>query len=377
MKTILSMLLRVVMTLQYTILKRCTRVDPCKIVFLGRHSDTIPRDFAMLKDELESRHADVKIVVLTQRFEGGWRATLRFTPVLLRSVFHLATAKVCMLDSYWPAVSLLNHREELVVYQMWHSLGKMKKTGLQAVGKTQGRSRALASSLRMHEGYDYVVAGAPVWNEAYCEAFGVEEAQLLNIGLPRADYLINSRESIAQRVLARYPELQSKPVIMYAPTFRRSSTPSPGAQLLAEAIERDKFHLLIRSHKDDHLLLPEGEFFTCPDFTGPELLTVADVLVTDYSSIALEGALLDLPTYYFMYDYDQYMHESGTNIDPGKEMPRSVFREANKLAASLLGEYPTADLRRYKEKFVFPNPGSSTKALVDHIYREGGLCAIS
>ena len=47
----------------------------------------------------------------------------------------LRPASVCVLDSYWPAVSVLHHKKQLAVIQMWHAMGKIKKSGYQSLGK--------------------------------------------------------------------------------------------------------------------------------------------------------------------------------------------------------------------------------------------------
>lgn len=364
------------MAVVYWVIKRVTRVNSRKIVFLGRHVNRVPLDFKLLIAELKRRNPEVQVVVLSKQFEGGARDSWHFIPVLLRSLYELATSKVCVLDSYWPAVSILKHKKSLVVFQLWHSLGKIKRTGFQALDTGQGRSKLAAKSMRMHEGYDYVVAGAPVWNPEYRAAFNVTDDQLLNIGLPRADYLIDGRERIASMIAKKYPEVMKKPIVLYAPTFRRHQSDVPGARQLAAQIDTDRFNFVIKRHKDDDLAMPDTPFFKCRGFNTLEMLTVADYVITDYSSIALEAALIDVKTYYYVYDAEEYFATSGgMNIDLHSEMPGCVFSEAEELGKALEGEYPVDTLRRYKSKFIFENPGQSTSALADHIFAEGGLCS--
>lgn len=358
----------------YFFIKLFTRVDHSKVVFLGRRMNRLPLDFRLIIEELRRRNPTVEVVVLTKLIKGeDRRESLSFAPVLIKSLYHLATSKVCVLDSYWPAVSMLEHRDELVVYQIWHSLGKIKQSGKQAVGRAQGRAEHIATGMRMHEGYDYVVAGAEIWNPHYCASFGVDRDQLLNIGLPRADYLISEHDRVAQRIRDRYPELTAKPVVLYVPTFRRGAH-AEGALKLASAIDLDRFNLVIKKHESDTLLMPPQEHFECPEFTGTQLLTVADYVITDYSSIALEAALIDVKTFYFLYDYADYLHGNGVNIDLDEAMPGCVFRDAAELSAALGADYPVETLQAYKEKFLFPDPGHSTVDLVDHIVETGGLC---
>ncbi|MGF2949660.1 CDP-glycerol glycerophosphotransferase family protein [Microbacterium alcoholitolerans] len=365
---------RVFLTVVYTAIKLVTRVDENKVVFLGRRMDREPLDFRLIIEELRRRDPNVKVATLSKLLRGGdSRETFMFAPVLLKSLYHLATAKVCVLDSYWPAVSMLTHRRSLVVYQIWHSLGKIKQSGKQALGRTQGRAEHVAKGMRMHEGYDYVVAGAEVWNPQYCASFGVSEDQLLNIGLPRADYLLREKDAIAARIRRRHPELGEKPVVLYVPTFRRGEN-ATGALKLAAELDLDKFTLVIKKHESDTLIYPPQEHHTCPDYTGTELLTIADYVITDYSSIALEAALINVKTFYFLYDYEHYLESNGVNIDLDNELPRCVFRDAPELMRALEADYPYDVLKRYQEKFLFPDPGHSAKDLVDHMFTTGGLC---
>lgn len=367
-------IIRALLAAVYAVIKGLTRVDDRKVVLLGRRMDRVPLDFQLIGAELLRRDPGLRVVVLSKLLKGGdQRETFAFAPVLLRSLYHLATAKLCVLDSYWPAVSMLRHRPELVVYQIWHSLGKIKQSGLQTLGRPQGRDARVARAMRMHHGYHYVVAGAEVWNPQYRASFGVEPERILNIGLPRADALVRDKERIAGRILARYPGLADKPVVVYAPTFRRGKD-ALGAVELAARIDPERFHLVIKRHDSDTLVMPELPHLECREFTGTELLSVADFLVTDYSSIALEAALIDVPTYYFLYDEEEYLRENGVNIDLQAEMPGCVVHTADELAAALERPYPAATLRRYRDKFLMADPGHSTARLVDHFVAEGGLC---
>lgn len=373
MKRVCAYLVKWCMLAVYQILKLFTQVDEKKIVLLGRRMDRVPLDFRLLIEELQKNDSGINATVLSTRYLGGVYEGLKFAPVLMKSLYHLATAKVCVLDSYWPAVSVLPHRPELVVYQIWHSLGKIKQSGLQTLGRTQGRDEHTADVLQMHQGYDYVLAGAEIWNPKYVESFGVSEKQILNFGLPRADYLINERENIRSRVRASYPELSEKPVVLYAPTFRRGID-AEGALRLTEAIDSEKYNLVIKMHGSDSLLMPAEGHIAVPNFTATELLSVADYLITDYSSIALEAAILDVQTFYYVYDREEYLLHNGLNIDLDREMPGCVFDSLAGLTEALAAPYPTKVLQAYKKKFVIDDLGHSTADLANHILTVGELC---
>lgn len=347
-------------------------VDSRKILFLSRQSNDVSLDAALLIAELQSRCPDLKVVCICCRVEKTFSSKIRFMNCLLRSLYHLATSRVCVLDSYWPAVSTLKHKSELKVIQMWHALGKIKQSGQQALDRPGGRERRIANVLKMHQGYDFVIAGGEAWNRFYCESFGVSEGSIRNVGLPRIDYLLHNAESIRERIVASYPFLGDKQVILYAPTFRRVGGAKVSA--LLDAIDLDRFCVVAKPHPNQQIEA-DSRTMECPTVSAMELLTVAEYLVTDYSAISLEAAALEVKTIYYVHDYDLYRETTGVNIDLYAEMPGCVFQDADDIPAILTGEYPYESFERYREKYLYSCVGESTKAIADIVFYEAGLAA--
>ena len=77
---------------------------------------------------------------------------------------------------------------------------------------------------------------------------------------------------------------------------------------------------------------PDGSLI---DFPGVPLrhgaLLAADVLVTDYSSIVFDYALLDRPMLFYAYDLDR----DGFHFDPAESLPGPLVRTAEELAEAL------------------------------------------
>lgn len=372
---LLAVAARAVLAGLYAPMKKLCRTRPDKVVLLSRQSDDVSIDFQMVLSEIHTRLPNARTVVITRRMERNWKSVVVFLMAQVVSLYHLATSRVAILESYWPAVSALDHKDELTVFQLWHSLGKIKKSGRQTVGKEQGWSQDVAKELRMHGGYDFVIAGGKAWNPAYCSSFGINEDQILNIGLPRADFLLRERHNIRERILKQYPELNDgRPIILYAPTFRRHGGASDGAGAVAASLDLDRYHLIIKGHANQPLIASDRRHVECPEFSGMELLTVADMLITDYSAIAVEAALLDLKTFYYLYDYDAYTEQNGLNLDLPSEFPELVAYTTEELQAKIEGQYPLEAFRRYEDTYLFENPGHSTADLVVALQEKGRLC---
>lgn len=366
-KTVLINAMRAVLSALYAICKLWP-VDDRKVVFLSRQSSSMTLDFRLLEQAILEECPDAHIVGIFNRMQPGWQAKFMFAIDVLRSLWHLATARVCVLDSYWPAVSLLKHRPSLTVIQMWHSLGKVKRSGLCTVGLPGGRPADLARALHMHEGYDWIVAGSSAWNPFYCDSFGCEESQILNFGLPRMDALVPAAlEKTAESVLRRCPELKHRRVVLYAPTFRR--TGSAVFDDFAEALADRDYELVVKAHPNQAICVPGA--LTCDGVAAFDLLSVADVVITDYSAIALEAAAANIPTLYYLYDLEEYRQSTGMNIDIEKEMPSCVHVGAQSLAAAisdaLEGRYPLQELERYRRKFLISDMGHSAPDLARFI----------
>lgn len=335
-----------------------------KVLFLSRQSNELSLDFSMLKDALQEKNKVIQIVSICRRLDDSKTGLGGFAVDTLRSMYHLATARVCVLDAYWPAVSILHHKESLTVIQMWHALGKIKKSGYQTLGKESGRGEKLAKLLCMHENYDYIVAGGKAWNPYYCQSFHTTEEKLVNIGLPRIDHLLETEDENRQAVFSAYPQMKEKQVILYAPTFRRNIELK--WEELLEKIDFNQYILVIKGHPNQRIEAEGDGILLCPEFKAVDLLAVCDYLITDYSAIAVEAAILNKKTYYYLYDYEEYTEKNGINVNPFESMPGCAFRSAGELMESLAsGNYPKESLEAYRQKYLPEDLGHSTEKLRD------------
>lgn len=89
-------------------------------------TNILPLDFKLIQRELLRRNPNLEIINICRRIGEGFTDYVKFAKALINSMYHLATSKVCVIDSYWPAVSILNHKDTLTVIQLWHAIGKIK-----------------------------------------------------------------------------------------------------------------------------------------------------------------------------------------------------------------------------------------------------------
>ena len=69
------------------------------------------------------------------------------------------------------------------------------------------------------------------------------------------------------------------------------------------------------------------------DIPTNDWLSVADIIISDYSSFVIESTLADKPLYLYTYDIDEYSKTTGLNVDLSAEpISPYVFRDAKSLA---------------------------------------------
>ncbi len=363
MRTLIRVFISI-MRFFYSIMKKFP-VNKKKVVFCSRQANETSLDFRLIQKSLTRKDPSIKCVNICKRMDKGLADCFLFVFALFRSMYHMATSRVCVVDSYWPAVSILDHKPDFKVIQIWHSIGKMKKSGYQTVGKESGREPEYAKLLKMHEQYDYIIAGAPSWNKYYCASFNVTEDKLLNYGLPRIDYLINTESENRKRFFEEYPELKGKKIILYAPTFRKKIK-SRWYEIFERVEWDDDYALVIKRHPQGSEYDSEtpGNVYYPSNWNSIDLISVCDYLITDYSAIALEAAVLSRPVYWWIYDYDEYKLKNGLNIDIEKEMQPYAFRDIQALVNNLKTEgYDKSFMEDFRKRFLHEKLGGSTEKI--------------
>ena len=315
MKIFLFTLFRLVLNAVYLPLKFFPQKD--KITFLSRQGDEPGVDFLMLTEEMKHSYPQYVTVVLCRKLGNGIFNKIAYGFHILRQMYHIATAKVAVLDSYCIAVSLLNHKKNLKVFQIWHALGLFKHFGYTAIGKKEGSSEFTAKAMRMHRNYDYVICSGDDLVSDIAAAYDISPSKVIPLGLPRMDYLLSEtvREHNYDKIIGAYPYIDNgRKNILYVPTFRK--TAENKFMLLVDNIDFREYNLIVKLHDGKELVYVDKEICgTGESAFGMDFLHIADAVITDYSAIIFEAALLKKPIYLYCYDYASYMENRGLYID--------------------------------------------------------------
>ena len=275
---------------------------------------------------------------------------------MIHQLYAIATSKLVLIDGYCIAVSALNHKRETVFIQMWHALGAIKKFGYQTIGKTSGSDARTAEIMRMHKNYDYVLCAGKATARHFCEGFNVIEDKIKYIGLPRIDYIKAVSENNCE-IKKALNTGNGKKNILYAPTFR-NGLPIKLKELVS-AFDFNNMNLIVKLHPLDKGKV--GESLNEPDdakiidgeaFATYDLIKYCDAVITDYSAVSLETALIFKPLYFYLYDFEEYSMDPGLNIDIEAEMGEAAAKDAANLAAVMLQDYDFSQLEAYRNKYI-------------------------
>lgn len=342
-----------------------------KIVMLSRQSNIPSMEFRMLRDEILEQDEKIKVVLLGKMLGDSIRSKAGYCLHLFTQMYHIATAKVVILDSYCIAVSVLKHKKSLKVIQMWHSIGTMKKFGYSALDTEEGSGHDLAYTMKMHRNYDYIFASSEAYKEDLAKGFNYGTEKIITMPLPRVDLLKSSDycKKTRERIYSKYPMLKEKPVILYCPTFRKDERDFARAlDGLDKALKGKEYNFVIKLHPLSKVVPPEGSF-VAEEFSSFDMLFVADYLISDYSCIVYEAAVKKIPLFFYNFDMQIYEKNRGLAIDYYHELPGVISKDPEEIISAIENQqYDMEKLRKFADKYIAP-VNNVTKEIVKFIFK--------
>ncbi len=240
----------------------------------------------------------------------------------------LASAGTLVLNTRLP--EYVTPKEDQTFVQCWHGT-PLKRLGYDVEIET---ANALNTTAELAErfGMDarkwtYLLSPSPYTSEHLASAFGLPEERradvILELGYPRNDDVARARGDasgqVAHRVRQELGVPADKRVLLYAPTWRDDSYQAGVGYTFDYLID---FDLLSRELGEEWVVLFRPHYYIANEFDFSayegfvidasgvgdinDLYIAADVLVTDYSSVMFDYAILRRPMALFVPDYERY-----------------------------------------------------------------------
>ncbi len=234
----------------------------------------------------------------------------------------LATVKYLINNSTF--IDMYTKREGQVYINTWHGI-PLKTLGYDmpdgAIESANIQRNFLVT--------DYLVSASPFMTDMYKKSYrldGMFEGKIIEEGYPRLDLLIkNKREDVLSRLEKAGVSIdRNKKIILYAPTWRGQSFFNDPTdrdsyysfkEKLEKLIDTNEYQVLIKAHQKVYQLSKkkmQAPFFIPAIFDANEILSVTDILVSDFSSIFYDYLALERPVIFYITDIEEYKEVRGT-----------------------------------------------------------------
>ena len=289
----------------------------------------------------------------------------------------LSSSKYIFLNDNFFPLAFMNFSPENVIVQLWHAPGASKKFG----GSVDIESRPILKKISNNT--DWLIVTSDDIKKYYAEAFQISENKIKALGLPRMDYYFENHDSkeLKNKFCKDHGISPDKKIILYAPTFRDEEEFNNvfnyfdlekfNKELSDEYVLALRLHPKIKNfYKDD--ISSKGQYIDVSDFKNEqELMLLSDMLITDYSSIMIEYAILNRPIVFFTYDLDNYLSkERGFYYDFEKTVPGPIVYTSDELIDAIKNnDFDKSKISSFVNTQFNEINGQSSKHVVDYLLK--------
>jgi CDP-ribitol ribitolphosphotransferase len=347
-------------------------INARKITILSDSKEEMSDNFECVYNELRKTNNDLQYFILLKRSVDKKKT---YKEMLLLA-YNIATSKIILIDDYYPMIYPLKIRKKAELIQLWHAVGAFKKFGYSRVGKPGGPLK----TYKDHKNYTKAIVSSEKVRSHYAEGFGIEIEKVIPTGIPRTDIFFNEefKKQKKASLLSKYPFLENKKVILYAPTFRGSGQQSayfPFDQLELEKINdslKEECIFIVKMHPfvREEIKIPTEYSNTIFDFTNQEqindLLFITDILVTDYSSVCFEFSLLNKPIIFYCFDLDEYKEARDFYTPFNEFAPGPIVQDCDALLLEIERSIENTNINQFEftSKYFDHFDGMSTQRVV-------------
>lgn len=356
-------------------------INPNKVVFCcfrGRSYGDNPRS---ISERLHERCPQAKIVWL---FNKEAMARLRDSvpdyvrPVYYKkkeSLYELATARV-WVDNFTKHGFLRLAKGRQFYIQTWHGDRAIKKICYDL---------NIPGDKRIEEQCARVMTGSKFGEGLYRTAFHYK-GEYIKAGAPRNDILVKSDPEQIRRVREKLGIAPGVKLLLYAPTYRDNADVLPkSAQMdldrtlrCLESRTGEKWLCLFRAHylsAGIDLEAVQDRIVNVTDYEDmAELLLAADMVLTDYSSCAMDFIIRDLPALFYIPDWEEYVATRGVYFDV-HDTPFMLAHNQGELEAlieDLTPEKARENCAAIRDYFGYYETGRAADAACDYIIERLG-----
>lgn len=354
------------------------KIDDKLIVFAySQNYSEMPDNMTALYNKLKSEGYNCVISHSTYNFVKRMYRETKFQ-------FLYARAKCVFVTDYFFPVYTHQPRKGTKVIQLWHACGAFKKWGYSTLDLAWGGTRKEVMAYPMHNTYTDVAVSSEAVIPCYAEAFGCDSSIIRPLGTPRTDVYFNEYFVKKQReeLTEVFPEIGDRKIILYAPTFRGNKVSESYNEIKLD-FERMKnefgneYALVLKLHPftAEKFSLSDEEKEKYGNFvfnasTKIEIetaLCAADILISDYSSLIFEYALLNKPMLFYAYDLEEYKRDRSFYFEYESFVPGKIVRNNDEIIDSIKnGDFEAEKIEAFREKYMSACDGNSVARIAEY-----------
>ncbi len=265
--------------------------------------------------------------------------------------------------------------------QTWHGT-PLKKLGVDISHTTNIRTSTkdykLMNKLDSHK-ITYFISPNNYATSKFISAFELRKSQIFECGYPRNDFLVNHKISDVINLRKKLNIPFDKKVVLYAPTWRDNSytlkegyTDNSPINLEELSKQLDEHIILYRSH---YMSKPKEQFENVIDVSDyddiNDLYIVSDILVTDYSSVFFDFAILRKPIIFYMYDLEEYQNKTrGFYFNIEQILPGPIVKTKSELIKHITQPTLSNNYDEFRTVFCANEDGSASKRVIDTLIKK-------
>ncbi len=261
----------------------------------------------------------------------------------LKGLYHFLTAKVIFTNNNeFFRIKASNQ----VLIDFWHGI---------PLKNILNYDNALDIKLLKHAyRTDYRISSSKLCTMLLSSAFGNSMSEYIETGYPRTDLVLSDNN---EDFLKKLNIDKGKKILLYMPTYRAGyRNKSDGDYSYERLYESDNFkkyckskniHLIVKLHpferhesgKYDYYSIYSDDDLIKVGLCSSNLLSIADNLITDYSSVAIDFLATRKPLFFYVPDLSAYHSNRGFIFDVNSIFDEATFTSVDDLIIALQNQF--------------------------------------
>ena len=356
-----------------------SKIDPDAVFFVTDVSDTLTGNLKCVYDLTPARftkHVYAKNKHIHAQTDEDIRRIAR----------GLACCGRVFLEDVLDFTEFMNVPKGQQIIQLWHGCGAYKQFGF---ARPDGQTGGVRVS-KGHRKYTGAIVSAEEIRQCYADAYDIPLERVHATGIPRTDVFFDDayREQAAERILRKFPQLEGRKKILFAPTYRGTRIADATydfSRLDPEQFIRqlgEGYTLMLKWHPAMAGNLKKGAPYPyeksvdglCVIDVSEEdindLMMASDMMITDYSSAIFEYLLTGKPIVYYVYDREEYADTRGLFYSFEDYVYGETATDQEELIRAVKKENLMADRREvFRNRFMSACDGHAGERVCERFLR--------